>query len=159
MQEADPKIVEMLKQYADQGLTFYQAKEALLKQGYQDAAIEQAADQYQYGSKPKPPDPATAAFAKDPQDAERVAQTILKDDKKEREEVAIVDGVAGQYAPDLQSDVKYQNKFLSDIGMSWWTWLIIEGAITAIIIYFKLPQYLFGIVALILVIVLAVKRA
>ena len=159
MQEADTKIIEQLKQYADQGLPFYQAKDALLKQGYQDEAIEQAADQYQYGSQPKPPDAATAAFAKDPKDTELVAQTILKDDKKERREVAVADGVAGGHSIDLQSDIKYQNKFLYDIGMSWWTWLLIEGAITGIIIYFNLPQYLFGIVAIILVIVLAVKRA
>ncbi len=159
MPETDPKIVESLKLYASQGLTFYQAKQELLKQGYQDEAIEMAADDYQYGSKPKPPDPATAAFEKDPKDTELVAQTILKDDKKEREEQAIVDGVAGQESPDIQSDLKYQNNFLFDIGMSWWTWLVIELLVAGVIFWLRLPLICYGVIMLILVVVLAIKSA
>jgi len=159
MPETDLKIVELMKQYADQGLTFYQAKQELIKQGYQEEAIDQANDEYQYGSKPKPLDPATAIFAKDPKDTELVAKSILKDQKVEREDQAIADGLAGQYSVDLQSDIKYQNNFLFDIGMSWWTWIIIEIIISGVIVWFKLPQFLYGIVVIILIIVLAIKRS
>lgn len=152
-------IIEQLKQFSNEGLSFEAAKEKLTGQGYSEEAIELATDSYQYGSKPKAPDPATAAFAKDPKDTELVAQIILKDAKKEREEQAIVDGVAGQSSPDLQSDLKYQNNFLYDIGMSWWTWLIIELVVTGVIIYFKLPRFLYSVVILIVIIVLAIKRA
>lgn len=159
MSDVDPKIVELLKRYSDQGLTFYQAKQELTRQGYQEEAIELASDQYQYGDKPKAPDPATAIFAKDPKDTELVAQAILKDYKKEREEQAIVDGIAGQASPDLQSDIKYQNNYLYDIGMSWWTWLIIEFAITGVLFWLKLPLFFYSIIIIPIIIVLAIKRA
>jgi len=157
--ESDSEIVERLKQASNQGLSFFQAKQALLQQGYKDEYIEAAADNYQYGSRPAAPDPATAAFAKDPQDTEKVGKDIMKEGKKKREEQAIVDGIAGEYSTDIQSDVKYQNNFLHDIGMSWWTWTVINIILIGVIFWFNLPFYAYSIVVLILIIVFSIKRA
>lgn len=157
--EVDQTIVNALKQYSSQGVTFFQAKQALLKQGYKDEDIELASGSYDYGSPQSQPDPLTQDFKKDPQDTEKVAQDLLKNDKQQREEQAVVNGIAGQHSVDLQSDLKYQNNFLSAIGMSWWTWIVIEIVVSAAIYFFKLPKYSYGITALILVVALAIKRA
>jgi len=156
--EADSEIIERLKQASNQGLSFFQAKQALLQQGYKDEEIETAADSYEYGTKPATTDPVTAAFAKDPQDTEKIGQDILRDDKKQREEQALADGIAGEHSIDIQSDLKYQNKFLHDIGMSWWTWIVINIVLSGAIFWFRLPFYAYSIVGIIFVIIFSIKR-
>jgi hypothetical protein len=157
--EIDQQIVDLLKTYSNQKFTFYQAKEKLIRAGYKEEDIKRTADIYQYGAIPKPADPAIADYEKDPQDTEKVAQEILEDQKKERERQAIADGLAEQLSPDLQSDIKYQNNYLYDIGMSWWTWLAIELVTAGIIYWFHLPQACYSVIVVTLVIVFARKRA
>ena len=157
--ETDPKIIELLKQYTNQDISYYQAKQNLIKLGYKEEDIESAGDNYEYGTKPVPLDPTTALFAKDPEDTTAVAQDILKEQKKDREEQAIADGLAGQRSPDLQSDLKFQNNYLQDIGMSWWLWIAIEFVIVGLLYWLKLPTLLYSIIILPIIIVLAIKRA
>lgn len=157
--EVDQTIVAKLKTCASQGLTFYQAKQQLAQDGYSEEAIQLAADNYAYGSVPPPADPATAVFATDSADTEKVGADMLKDAKAIREEEAISDGLAGEAGPDIQTSVKYQNNYLHDIGMSWWTWLFINAVIVGVIVFFHLPHILASVVVIILIIVFAVKRA
>jgi hypothetical protein len=154
-------IVSKLKEFSKQGLTFYQAKEKLLTEGYQKSDIDVATDGYQYGSDdtPSPPNPVTLAFEKDPEGAKKVAESIIKDDKKRLRTEALAEGLAGELGPDIQSRLTYESNFLYDIGMSWWLWLLIELVLGCLVLFLRLPLYSYGIIMIVFVVYMAIKRA
>ena len=82
--KVNQKIIQKLKQSADAGLTYYQAKQNLLDNGYNDKDIELASYEYQYGHKPAKhePSPMELALEKHTEIADKIANAIIKEDNE-----------------------------------------------------------------------------
>jgi hypothetical protein len=126
-----PKIVELLKGYGDQGLSFERAKEELFDLGYTSEEIDDAADNYTYGFKPTPDillkneeyfNTHPQQAAKDGyQVAKAVRQEVVTDERIQAE----ADIAGAVMAPrvdnyDIQGSIEYGQRFAQDVGVSYW---------------------------------------
>lgn len=173
MDESDgPKIKASLDESSAAGLSFEAAKQKLAAAGYSEQAINQAADNYQYGQKQVADDGSaqvTSYLEAHPEQAEADGEAMLqakaKDDAKETRMRAGLDAMAAEASPDLQSEVHYDYRFAQDTGIPFWALLVVglvvDVGTAAIVTILKIPRWYYainGIISL-AVIVLLVKHA
>jgi hypothetical protein len=165
-----PNIINLLKQCSTNGLSFEQAKEKLISQGYSEAAINLATDSYQYGSQETPdiPEKVTEYFDQHPdkgiQDGAELLQAKAKEDATDERMQAGLDLMAEDAAPDLQSGVTYQHKFSDDVGISYWLLVVLTLGVNAaayfLVTWLMISNWFYlvnGVLTLILAIIL-IKR-
>jgi len=169
------RVVSLLKQYSNGGLSFEEAKEKLISQGYTEAAINIATDDYQYGSKQISdiPNKVTDYFQTHPGegvvDGTNLLKAQHKEDLADQRNQAILDAAAASAAGklgvgNLDAQVEYESKFSFDVGISFWL-LIVIGIGVNVIAYFivtklRISQWFYTVNSALslIVVVLLIKR-
>lgn len=169
------KITELLRQYQSENLKFEDAEEKLKNLGYSDEKISLVADDFDYDEKPPTPDINKVAeqyFEKHPnqtvKDGDDLIKAQHKEEVKDDRTQAILDITASVASPRLGAaptdlQIKYQSKFASDIGMSFWVmqilFLLINVVAIVLALYFKLNSwfYLINIALFIAMVTLLIR--
>ena len=130
------KLLNRLEECKAKKLSFVQAKQALLQEGFSEKDITLMTLQFPYDSLEGTSDDARikATYLGNPDQAGAVATSVEKNYQREQQDQATLDYVASQAAPDIQSNVEFTNRFLGDVGMSWTRYLLVSFTIAAIAI-------------------------
>lgn len=158
MTDNDPNqaaIVAQLKQYQQAGLKFEVAKEKLVSQGFSETDIDQAADSFAYDAPLKSdiPGSVTQYFKQHPDQAVADGTSLLKAKQKEDAQderlQATADVIGGEAAPDLQSEIKYDNNFAHDVGLPYWLLVVlllaVNGAAYLIVTFFNISAWFYAV--------------
>ncbi len=110
------------------GLTLLKAKAALIAEGFSEVDITRITDQFPYDALEGTDEDARikATYINKPDEVAAIAGSIAKDYQQQRRQQAALDAVASEAAPDTQSKIEYENRFIDDVGMNWGKWSIIS---------------------------------
>src|SRR5262245_7453285 len=104
-QKKEEELLNLLQQYDLQHTPFAQAKKELLTKGYTEAEIVYGLYSAPFDGKanvPRPPNPLQKMYEENPQKAQAVAQTLLRDVAIQDRDKAFVDSAAASAGPDIQ---------------------------------------------------------
>lgn len=158
MTSTEAEIIEKLKGFANQGLSYYQAKENLINQGYAEKDIKLVSYDYTYGEKPPAPDPVKQALEDNPELAAKIAKGMAQE-LDETENINKVD-ISDNILPDIaMKEVEAsKNSLILRIFTSWWFWLVTESAAAGIIWAFSLSPLFYGALIVILIIAFTIRE-
>lgn len=108
--ERDTTLVARLKELDSARVKFFDAKKLLLEEGYSEKEIAKCLYIFSYDgipNKPKKEDPVTKYYTQSPEEAERVAQYILKHQRDGEFARAAAQVLAARYAPGPHARAHY----------------------------------------------------
>jgi ABC-type Na+ efflux pump permease subunit len=122
-----PEIIQKLKTSKQQGLSYYQATQALKAAGYSDSAIAKAADEFDYAAASQAAEPAGPLSADSPADPiakQNIAQSLVNEATEETNET-----YKASHRPQPYSSAGGRMLWIPEGVDSWWP-------IGAIIVFF-----------------------
>jgi hypothetical protein len=141
MNNSNDPLVDQLRGYAERHVAFDVAKDALIQSGVPEEDIVQAAENFPYdlvehgvsidGVSPTVNNEVAVAMGTAALDDQRL---------KDRDQV-IVNELAAEYAPDMQSKLYYKSKVMDDLGIPWQIWLLLPIAMVAVSLWLHLPDW------------------
>ena len=114
----NPKLLEEYRAFGTKGIALEQAKISLSSAGWTNEEIEEVIAQNTYRPIEVNNNGDVTIQGSD-QALMKVGKLMLDEERAERRDVAIADGLASEYAPGIEAKLVYKNKFYDDIGMSW----------------------------------------
>jgi hypothetical protein len=112
-------LLEKLRSFDSQHISFFEAKKQLLAQGFSDQQIAQALYTFSYDGRPNSPkksDPTTAYYAANPKEARRIGAYILNNAKAGGYGRKAAYYAASRYAPGHHAKAKYALMFADEMG-------------------------------------------
>lgn len=117
----NPQLVTYLRNFRDRGTSYEQARASLIQAGWTESDIGAAWALVKEDGTPS----ANAVLG----------QAALDDQRSSRRQKAFLDAAAAEQGGGLYS----MNNLLTDIGVSWWKWLLILVIVYGVVIALKLP--------------------
>lgn len=145
------KIIEILKANDSKRIPFVTTKNELLQKGYPEKEIILALYSSSYDGKPNSQNednPLTKWYEENPEHADKIAKTLLRDQARTERDKAFVYAAASEFAPDTQSQSYYEAKTFDELGLPYYTLFFIGLVLGILMIKFNLPEYLLYIYAL-----------
>lgn len=146
--ERETKLVARLKELDSAHVKFFDAKKLLLEEGYSEKEIAKCLYIFSYDgipNKPKKEDPVTKYYTENPEEAERVAQYILKHRKDGEMARKIAYALAARYAPGNHAKSYYALRFSDEMDFPLFTSLLLTFASVLAVIRWDLsPIYMYA---------------
>lgn len=148
MDSPNPRIIEELQMFAKRGVKFEAAKEALKSSGWGDEEILQATEQFPYELMAIGVDDGDYSNPVNLRAAEAIGAAAINDQRIDARNQATLDGLASEFAPDIESRAVYESKFMDDLGIPWYIWLPLPILVIIGVVAFHLPEWVLTVLGI-----------
>jgi hypothetical protein len=147
-----------LKELDSQSIGFYEANQTMLREGYSEADILDGLYRFSYDGKPDKlihPDPMKEYLKKHPQEAQKLADELLKlhDNDRHYKDAGLMAAnyIASRNAPGMHAKSFYAQRFADSVGIPYFSTLFVILLTLFIVVKYDLPIILLYIVPLIFI--------